>query len=395
MLGSMTIELNPSKPEPQRLRCDNCREWLVLSIEDQIVGIEDVTLECLMPFLRCVNCGRVYVPGRSFGVLLRTFREAHERGQRRLKCALRLENVRAQRFSFCNNVPFKYDPVDYYYLPGLLRPTSSGSLTPVFFSRDVLVQYYNHPDYAVSFGSDTYGTIHTASGHMIAFGINRADKVIMWLGDIDRLPRAEQLYLASRNVDSDHDIGSEFYGAQIEIEFTEYSKEQLVIKKLSEFADEIFKRYKVKLLQLDSESLPIIKSLKPPIHFSEKEMGDSMEAFNKLLVERLNTSVLKQDLQTKLASEEVGRLQRFGGLKTLELWLQRRAGVSDAHSRISALFALYDLRVVFKHLTSEETRLRTLKSCCKRLGLEDGVTHKEMYSALLGQLATFYEDALS
>lgn len=37
----------------------------------------------------------------------------------------------------------------------------------------------------------------------------------MWLGDIARLPDAEQYYLRSENIDSDHSIGSEFYDGQI------------------------------------------------------------------------------------------------------------------------------------------------------------------------------------
>jgi hypothetical protein len=37
---------------------------------------------------------------------------------------------------------------------------------------------YNHPDYAVSFGSDTYGTLYTKEGY-ISFGINGNGKLIM------------------------------------------------------------------------------------------------------------------------------------------------------------------------------------------------------------------------
>jgi hypothetical protein len=214
----------------------------------------------------------------------------------------------------------------------------------------------------------------------------------MWLGDIDELPQKEQLYLASKNIESDHDIGSEFYDGQIEVEFTEYAREQLIVKKLSELADEIFKKHKLKLLQLDNEALPLIKSLKPPIHFSEREISASMEAFNKLLVERLNSPALKQDLQAILTPKETKKLQGLGGLKTLELWLQRRAGVTDAVSRMGVLFVLYDLRVVFKHLQSEETRLKMLKDCRDRLGLGDGATIKEVYEALTGKLVAFYTD---
>ena len=318
-------------------------------------------------------------------------KEAKESGTMPKKLSLRTEEIRAKRFSFCEGVQFDYDPIDYFYLPGLVRPTGAGFLTPVFFNRDALVQYYNHPDYTVSFGSDTYGTIYTPSNY-ISFGINRSNKIIMWLGDIDEMPRSEQLYLASKNVASDHDIGSEFYEGQIEVEFTEYSKEQLVVKKLSEFADAIFKKHKVKMLQLDDEALPLIKSLKPPVHFSDKEMGDSMEAFNKLLVERINTAMLKFDLQLLLTPAEAKKLQSLGGLKTLELWLLKRASVIDASARMNALFVLYDLRVVFKHLQSAEKKSNTMENCCERLGLAHKASNESIYNALLKNIVVFYSE---
>src|SRR5271169_2329621 len=130
----MTIKVDPSNEEPQRLRCGNCGKWLVLSIEDQNVAVEELTLECRMPFLRCLDCDSIYVPDRSFGGFLRMLKDVRTRGETRGRLATRLEEVRSKRFPFCKEVEFKYDPLDYYYLPGLIRPSSSGFLTPVFFS---------------------------------------------------------------------------------------------------------------------------------------------------------------------------------------------------------------------------------------------------------------------
>jgi hypothetical protein len=391
ILEGMTIQLDLKKTEPQRLKCDGCGNWLILSLEEQTIHADDMSFSCYAPFLRCVDCGGVYLPDETLASLEREVSEAKASGNRLRKLSLKTEEFQAKRFSFCNRVQFDYDPIDYFFLPGLVRPTSTGFLTPVFFNRDVLVQYYHHPDYTVSFGSDTYGTIYTPS-NCISFGINRSGKIIMWLGDIDDMPQSEQLYLASKNIASDHDIGSEFYEGQIEVEFTEYSKEQLVVKKLSEFADEIFKKYKVKILQLDDEALPLIKSLKPPIHFSEKEMGEAMEVLNKLLVERLNSAALKHDLQSMLTPSEAKKLKSLGALKTLELWLHRRASVADASTRMNSLFVLYDLRVVFKHLQSEKTRSDTLRSCSERLKLAHGATNKSIYNALAKGILAFYSE---
>lgn len=380
---------------PQGLRCKNCKQWLVLSVEKHDVSFEEIILDCEIPFLRCLACGEVFLPGRSLGAVAHMVEGARQRGVRRAKLALKLGEMRKTRFAFCQGVPLQYDPVDYYYVPGLTRPWNEGYLTPVFFDRRVLVQYYHDTEYTVSFASDTYGTIHTKSGHMVVFGINRSGKVLMWLGDIDDLPQSEQLYLASKNVASDHDVGSEFYEGQIEAIFTQYSKEILLVRSLAQLTDDLFENYKLKLLQLDEEALPLIKSLKRPIQFSEKEMSDSIESLAKLLVERINTEGLKGQLQQVLNEKEYKAAKPYGGLKAFELWLERGAGVVDASARIVPLFVLYDLRTAYKHLTSKETKRSILETCRARLDLAEDASAMTIYDTLLARLTAFYSDLKS
>lgn len=85
-------------------------------------------------------------------------------------------------------VGFLYDRDDYYFLPGLIREWKKGFLTPVFFNIEVLLKYMHHPNYSIDFGADTYGQIYKNNEHMISFGINENNRIIMWLGDINNLP---------------------------------------------------------------------------------------------------------------------------------------------------------------------------------------------------------------
>ena len=58
----------------------------------------------------------------------------------------------------------------------------------------------------------------------------------MWLGDLDELSKRDLQMLAAHNIDSDHDIGSEFYEGQIEVIFTKVSQEKRLIREQSQFA---------------------------------------------------------------------------------------------------------------------------------------------------------------
>jgi hypothetical protein len=92
-------------------------------------------------------------------------------------------------------------------------------LTPIFFDNEVLIKYFYDPHYLCQLHSETYGSVYF-KGYGFPFGINPNMKVIAWLGDLQKLPDKEQQYLLSFNIDSDGNIDSEFYRAQIEVEFT-------------------------------------------------------------------------------------------------------------------------------------------------------------------------------
>jgi hypothetical protein len=178
-----------------------------------------------LPTLQCQDCSSEYLPDLSRFAIMQLHEQCLAKNQSNVSV---VRKKRSNTFSF-TEVTFQYDPDDYYYIPGLHRKHDVGFLQPVFFKRSVLLKYDNSPDYRVSFASSTYGQI-IADGHHISFGINRFGNVVMWLGDIAKLPESEQYYLKSENVQSDHSIGSEFYDGQIEVKFTDPTAENLLFK---------------------------------------------------------------------------------------------------------------------------------------------------------------------
>src|SRR4029077_16182950 len=123
-----------------------------------------------------------------------------------------------------------------------------------FFNRRGLIKFDHADEYHLGFASRTYGSIHT-DANTISFGINPNNKVVFWLGDIAQLPEAEQYYLRSENIESDHCIGSEFYEGQIDCIYTEPSNENKLFALRSEFVDACFTRFGTKIAHLDNEVL--------------------------------------------------------------------------------------------------------------------------------------------
>ena len=274
---------------------------------------------------------------------------------------------------------------DYYHIPGLRRPFHEGFLTPVFFKKEVLLKYDASPTYRVKFASATYGEIDTDS-FSIPFGINKNGKVVMWLGDIAKLPENEQYYLRSENVESDHALGSEFYDGQIECIYTDPTQENKLFGLRSEFIEACFKKFDIKVAHLDVQAINLASDFKAPIVDTEKERRHVADALNKIYIKSIDNAALGT-LLLKLGRDP----KNLGSLKRLQAVLETIASGADISKLLSPLYVLYDLRVAYSHLNSKEGTEEKLKFVTDRLDMNASPNLIEIYRRLLQELSSSFE----
>lgn len=388
-MENIVIELDCARQTFETLRC-SCGAWSRLSFDAAEVRASGVRISGPLPTLVCDECGLRRLPLNAQVAMCDMAVEARRRGTPVVKVDFAKAAGSRTQYEFCAGVNLLYSALDTKYVPGLAA--DGGFLTPVFFSKDALTYFYHHPDYAVTFESDTYGTLRGGDGLQISFGLTRAGKVLMWLGDLDELPRQVLMTLAAHNIESDHDIGGEFYEGQIEAKFTDISQEKHVLRAQNELVSELFQHQGgLKLLLLDDEALELMSALRRPLHFSESEFGNAMEVMTKLFVERINGPVLKEDLRQIAHQDVLEKIKKFGGLKTLETWLELKFGAANAGQMMLPLFVLYDFRVAYKHLIPAEKQSETKVSCLQRLGLAPNSALEEQYDALVKQLRSAFE----
>lgn len=373
----------PKDGEYQDIYCKKCQRPMILTYTDFNEEITGVNLSIVgLPYLHCAPCNLKYLPDHSRFIIIDLHRRAF---QGKLDHISSIRKKPSERFGF-TKVDFVYDSDDYYYLPGLKRPHDSGFLTPVFFNKSVLLKFQNHSDYRVRFASKTYGSVFKGDDFSISFGINKSGKAIMWLGDIASLPVNEQYYLRSENIESDHDIGSEFYDGQIEVKFTDYTPEGKLIQARSSFLEFCHKEFGIEACHLNQETLQSISDLNPPVVHSEKEQKDIIDLLNKINIESLDVNNLGTVI-TKLGADP----KELGGLKRLEMLFGLKFPQKDIRKIVSPLFVLYDLRIILLHAVSNEKRKETLVSACQRLGIPDDSTFDIIYPELIRQLTTCFE----
>lgn len=308
----------PDLSSQQRLYCAVCSSWMTLRFElwrETVSGVE-MQLQGV-PMLHCGQCDRSYLPDRTRLMLMLGWENANKAGSTSLKST---RKKKAERFSYCEAVSFRYDSDDYYHIPGLLREISPGFLTPVFFRKEVLLKYVHDRRYSIAFASPTYGSIHRPPQFHISFGLNSAGLVLMWLGDLDTLPLEEQHYLVSENVDSDHDIGSHFYDAQIEAAFTQKTVERRMLEAHTELCRRFADLFGVSLTQLPDECLALVAGIDRLTQFDDPHLDVALDRLNKYFVESLSVTSLDE-----LASNSGINTKNLKGLKLLSAVLRHNA----------------------------------------------------------------------
>ncbi len=380
-----TVKISePIKPDGyrQHIYCE-CGNHLDLIFGDfeQWIGFVSVKIIGL-PTLHCDKCGKDFLPDRSRGFISYLLDESKEK---------KTINVSAKRKKLqtkydLTSVPFIYDPDDYEYIPGLSRPWDSGFLTPVFFNKHVLLKYDASPDYRVHFASTTYGQIIREDGFYISFGINKNDKVVMWLGDIAQLPEPEQYYLRSENVTSDHSIGSEFYDGQIEVKFTDLTAKDTLFKLRSDFLESVFEKTGKKIAHLDDEVLNLVSTFNPPVIDTGKERRHIADTLNKIYIESFDNKALGAILVNM-----GGDPKELGTIKRLQMLIERFSSKNEAFSLMSPFYILYDLRVAYSHLSSGEREVQILKTVTDRLNIPEEASLLEIYDEITAGLSSSFD----
>ena len=374
----------PKEGKIREIYCDSCGEMMFL---DFIVFRETVSGISIningLPELQCASCGFRALPDRSAFAILQMHKDAFEAKEPSIYC-----NRNKSQSNFNHTiVDFLHDPDDYYYLPGLARQWDDGFLTPVFFNKDVLSKYDNSEKYRVRYASTTYGTIREGDNFYISFGINQFGKVIMWLGDIGKLPEKEQFYLRSENIESDHHIGSEFYQGQIDCQFTPVSRENALFAARSKFLEEFFLKYDTKIGHLEVEVLTLAEEFTAPIHDTDKEKKHSSDIMNKIYVESLKAEKLKKLVKTKLSTEVPG-----GALKQLSAILKHDYPTAPIDRLMMPFFVLYDLRIQYSHLGSKSGQKDRWESICDRLQQPHTIKFASLYEVLIDELSYSYSE---
>lgn len=271
------------------------------------------------------------------------------------------------------DIAFEFDPKE-----GL----GTGFLTPVYFDNEVLVKYLYSPKIAVEFASETYGTVFWPE-HYMSFGINSKDAVIAWLGDLKDLPVAEQYHWREHNIPAQNDMRSEFFDAQVNVQFTEPPVGIQVINALEEWTTAFARKKGIELYKPKAfnDRIEAVRRYRRIIINSEDDFIRFVSELNEIINENVNNDQIRKFLKSNNVTPKDG----FKGNKLLEMTYRDVLG--DTKNLIAPFFWLYDLRLWADHDMGDDK----LKDIAAKLGIAD----LKDFEAILTQLLEHLRDTLA
>lgn len=214
------------------------------------------------------------------------------------------------------------------------NPNNPFYLTPVFFKRDVLKKYYEDTDkYEV-----LDGYIKCGGYWGIEIDNNHTEYVIVYLGDLGKLPFNEQRYWRSYNVARDGGISDVAYKRGIEAEFADPTEPALLFKyRFEQFQKKWLDKFDWYLFKpLNENDEYHLKALRMPLNTTQSEFDEQVLSLTKVLIDSLNEKNLKQAITSKLDSDT-------RGISKLELYLQQEK-VADYQDIIDFMRILQSIR---------------------------------------------------
>lgn len=341
-----------------------------------------------MPALVCFNCKKIYPPDWTMEFIRQIVRGSKKRGTNEFRAEKNKASQR--RYDICKNINFKYDAMDCKCIPGLHGALAKdGFFTPVFFNREVLHKYISFDKYGITIHGNTYGTIFFEDENCLSFGINRNKKIFCWLGDIEEnVPQSEMFYLLSENIESDHDVASEFYAGQIEAEFAEYSDENKLLNQRNNFDQSWKAKYSSKIFRYEKNIYELLDNLVRPVNWNKSGVMPVFKSLNSVCIESLSRDTIIVAIKTKELDFDA---KNVGALKLIEKLIEITHPNLDAKAIMKPFFILYDFRLILSHDYTEEAEKEKLDSCYQRLGILKNYTNFErLYDRLLEKLIESY-----
>lgn len=191
-------------------------------------------------------------------------------------------------------------------------------LTPIYFKKSVLEKYYNNPNkYTISDGYLSCGSLWG-----LEIDNDHESTVMVFLGDLGKIPNKEQKYWRSFNISpSDNSISKTNQMRSLLGEFYDAESPEFKFKQLYRDFNNKWQSVHGWFLLRDGNTDDTESSLNSfhiPLRDKDDEFKRSLLLLSKLLNDRLDKDSIKKHINRRLNDEE----KKIGSIKLLNIYLE-------------------------------------------------------------------------
>ena len=274
-----------------------------------------------------------------------------------------------------NDLEHTCDPDEFSHNDG---DNPEGFLTPVSFRKDVLDKYRSQPSkFRVDGG-------YLQCGYLwgLRMDDNHDDKVVVWLGDLEKLPYREQLHWRSYNFASESGVSETFFRSQLMAEPVESDRaEHRFREKYNELST--VGRQNLgwdALLTLDEAERYLLQDIRVSSNDEQRDFDHLILVLAKTLIDSVNVKGFRRFL-----SDDQRESPR-STIDVLEAATYGR-GLEEASDHIRFLRNVQDLR----SSGSAHRKGRNYRKIARRFGIQDRDDLRAVSEGILKQSVSFLE----
>lgn len=219
------------------------------------------------------------------------------------------------------------------------NPEAPHFLTAIFFNKSVLNKYKTDTaNYVIS-----DGLIRYLDEWNIPFTINKDDKVVVWLGDLGRIPYIEQKHWSTENIPPQGEIEENFWKQQMESVFVDkILPEKWLFSLIDKVNEKFLRKYDVSIFNLLSEAdNDIYSAFVTPVINSIEEYKEYLIQFCKITGESINKKSIQKFVNGDKLKDEQG--QPLGSIGQLGI-LFNELEIKSGDNLITSLKLIYNSR---------------------------------------------------
>ena len=368
-------------PSQNPLKCDFCMNYMHIRVKKEEYK---ETIEFRLPYFHCALCNKEYT------INLEKFEIYNP------QTWIYSYPVKPNWINQYDGLSLKYDFLDNYIIPWLLRQWDDWFLTPVFFRKELLLYYNNHPDYRVIFYSYSSWAIFYKWESFLYhwFGLNSNGNIFFWLWDLDNFFKwgeydSDLHIFKAHNIDSDHDVVSHYYSNQIEVEFTSSDNELELFSLYNNVNEKFKKRFWFYLFRRSEDIFE--SDYKQPLLEDKQSILESYSKLSQLLIESIDVKELKGYLLAKKIANKK-QIQDLWSIRVLNQFIYNVLGGNESINYLNAMFVLYYLRVLSTHLSIDSFDEK-YENCKERLGFVEG-WYLDFHKCVITSTISMLEDII-